>query len=92
MKHSNGEVRDVPALGNDMNDSPATTGKALDTADAPGKADAEMGAEDSERGIALHPPGEAAVARVTTATRAGECDPREENPPKVVADEGQPGG
>jgi len=36
------ETRDVPFLKNDMNDSPATTGKLLEAADAPGKADSEM--------------------------------------------------
>jgi hypothetical protein len=36
------ETRDVPFLKNDMNDSPATTGKSLDTVDAPGTADSEM--------------------------------------------------
>jgi hypothetical protein len=41
-----GEVRDVPFLGNDMKDSPATMGKPLDPADGPGKADAEL-AEDA---------------------------------------------
>jgi hypothetical protein len=41
------ETRDVPFLKNDLNDSTATTGKPLDTADAPGKADSEM-VEDGE--------------------------------------------
>jgi hypothetical protein len=36
------ETRDVPFMKNDMNDSPPTTGKPLETSDAPGKADSEM--------------------------------------------------
>jgi len=36
------EVRDVPFLKNDMHESVPTTGKPIDTADAPGKADSEM--------------------------------------------------
>jgi hypothetical protein len=36
-----GEVREVPFLGNDMKDQAPTTGRPLDQADAPGKADSE---------------------------------------------------
>jgi len=36
------ETRDVPFMKNDMNDASPTTGKPLDAADAPGKADSEM--------------------------------------------------
>lgn len=46
MTHHYGEVSDLPFLGNDMNDSLATTEKPLDPADGPGKADAELGEED----------------------------------------------
>ena len=35
-------MRDVPFMHNDMNDAPPTTGRSLDAADAPGKADSEM--------------------------------------------------
>ena len=41
-QHETSETRDVPLMTNDMNDAPATTGKPLDAADAPGKADSEM--------------------------------------------------
>ena len=40
------EVRDVPFLKNDMHESVPTTGKPIDTADAPGKADSEMIEQD----------------------------------------------
>ena len=81
MNQTKGEVRDVPIFGNDMNDSPATTGKPLDPSDGPGKADAEIGVDDCE-------------AEAATCTTAAEAEGRnqDENPPKVVADEGQPGG
>lgn len=46
------DTRDVPFLRNDMNDSPATTGKHLDAADAPGKADSEMSKDDERTGDA----------------------------------------
>lgn len=36
-------VRDVPFLENDMKEHLPTMGKPLDTADEPGKADAELG-------------------------------------------------
>jgi len=41
-----GEVRDLPFLGNDMKDHVFTMDKHLDAADAPGKADSEIGEED----------------------------------------------
>jgi hypothetical protein len=41
-----GEVREIPFLGNDMKDHAATTGKPLDQADAPGKADSELTEEN----------------------------------------------
>jgi len=47
MAHKDGEVRDVPFLKNDMKDQPTTTGKPLEPADGPGKADAEMAEDDS---------------------------------------------
>jgi len=37
-----GEIRDVPFLKHDMNDSPPTTGWQLGESDAPGKADSEL--------------------------------------------------
>jgi hypothetical protein len=40
-----GEVREVPFLKNDMKDQLPATGKCLDRADSPGKADAECGDE-----------------------------------------------
>lgn len=40
------EVHDVPFLKNDMHESVPTTGKPIDTADAPGKADSEMIEQD----------------------------------------------
>jgi hypothetical protein len=52
MKHQDGETEDVPFFKNDMKDAPTTTGKALDPADGPGKADAEMGdPEFSDTGL-----------------------------------------
>jgi len=41
-KRESSETRDVPFLKNDMNDAPPTTGKPLDSADAPGKPDSEL--------------------------------------------------
>jgi len=41
-KQDEGEVRELPFLGNDMKDHAATTGKPVDKADAPGKADSEL--------------------------------------------------
>jgi hypothetical protein len=43
-----GAVRDVPFLGNDMKDHVTTMDKPLDSADAPGKADSELGDERPE--------------------------------------------
>jgi hypothetical protein len=37
-----GEVRDIPFVGNDMKDHSATMDKPSDAADVPGKADSEM--------------------------------------------------
>ena len=42
MKQRRDEEFDLPFVGNDMNDSPATMDKPLDTADAPGRADSEL--------------------------------------------------
>jgi len=42
LQRQTSETRDMPFLKNDMNDAPPTTGKPLDAADAPGKADSEM--------------------------------------------------
>ena len=42
MTHRDGEIRDVPFLSNDMKDELPTTGRPLDPADGPGKADAEL--------------------------------------------------
>ncbi len=41
MSQCEGEVREVPFLGNDMKDQPPTTGKSSNQAGAPGKADSE---------------------------------------------------
>ena len=50
MAHKDGETRDVPFMKNDMKDQPTTTGRPLDPADGPGKADAELAESDL-----LHP-------------------------------------
>ena len=42
MTNQDGEIRDIPFVGNDMKNQPATMGKPLDPADGPGKADAEL--------------------------------------------------
>jgi hypothetical protein len=42
VTHQDGEIRDIPFARNDMKDEAATMGKPLDTADGPGKADAEL--------------------------------------------------
>jgi hypothetical protein len=47
MSKQEGEVRDVPFLRNDIKEQPPTTGRAVDQADAPGKADSE-GTEDAD--------------------------------------------
>ena len=41
MSKGQGEVREVPFLKNDMKDQAPTTGRPIDKADAPGKADSE---------------------------------------------------
>lgn len=46
MKQHRDEEFDLPFVGNDMNDSPATMDKPLDTADAPGRADSELAEDD----------------------------------------------
>ena len=47
MSKQEGEVRDVPFMGNDIKkDEPSTTGKRIDRADAPGKADSELSESD----------------------------------------------
>ena len=48
MSSSKGEMREVPFLKNDMQDQPATTGRPVNTSDAPGKADSELTADDGE--------------------------------------------
>jgi hypothetical protein len=45
MPKHEGEVRDVPFLGNDLKDQLPTTGRPLDQADAPGKADSDWNEE-----------------------------------------------
>ena len=42
MSNDEGEVREIPFLKNDMRDHAATTGRPVDKADAPGKADSEL--------------------------------------------------
>lgn len=42
MSKREGEVREIPFLGNDMKDAAATTGRPLNHADAPGRADSEL--------------------------------------------------
>ena len=42
MSKREGEVREIPFLGNDMKDPAATTGKPLNHSDAPGRADSEL--------------------------------------------------
>jgi hypothetical protein len=42
MSSAKGEMREIPFLKNDMQDQPATTGRRVDTSDAPGKADSEL--------------------------------------------------
>ena len=49
MSKREGEVRDVPFLGNDIKgDEPPTTGRPTDGADAPGKADSELADEANQ--------------------------------------------
>jgi hypothetical protein len=48
MSKREGEVREVPFLGNDMKNQAPTTGRRSDQADAPGKADSEF-TEEQEK-------------------------------------------
>jgi hypothetical protein len=57
MKPSRDEEFDLPFVGNDINSSPATMDKPLDTADAPGRADSELVEDDL-------PPGNAEFAAI----------------------------
>jgi hypothetical protein len=45
------EENDIPFTSNELRDYPGTMGKTLDTVDAPGKADSEMGADPADAGI-----------------------------------------
>ncbi len=45
MSKPQSEESDIPFVRNDMKGRPGTMGNALDTADAPGKADSELGEE-----------------------------------------------
>ena len=47
MFSSKGEMRELPFLKNDMQDQPATTGRPVNTSDAPGKADSELTEEEA---------------------------------------------
>jgi hypothetical protein len=51
MRLPESEENDVPFTANELRDYSGTMGKPLDTADAPGKADSEMG-EEQEVGLA----------------------------------------
>jgi len=53
MSNPQTEESDIPFVSNDWRGRPGTMGNALDTADAPGKADSELGEEPSvpEAGI-----------------------------------------
>jgi len=57
MSNREGEVREVPFLKNDMKSHVPATGKPLDRADSPGKADAECGdqedAVESKDGVTI---------------------------------------
>jgi hypothetical protein len=46
MTKSEDEERDIPFLHSDMNDHASTMDRPLDTTDAPGKADSEMGQDE----------------------------------------------
>jgi len=50
MSTSKGEMREIPFLKNDMQDQPATTGRPVNTSDAPGKADSELTEEKDPEG------------------------------------------
>jgi hypothetical protein len=47
MSNPQTEESDIPFVSNDLTGRPGTMGNALDTADAPGKADSELGEEPS---------------------------------------------
>jgi hypothetical protein len=47
------EMRDVPMFHNDMTDSIPTMDKPLDTLDAPGRADSELGLDAWEQELLL---------------------------------------
>ncbi len=47
MPNLQSEENDVPFVPNDWKDRPGTMGKALDTVDAPGKADSEMASDET---------------------------------------------
>ncbi len=44
--HHDRDTEDVPFMRNDMKNQPATMEKPLDTADGPGKADAELAQDE----------------------------------------------
>lgn len=48
LNKKEGEVRDIPFVGNDMKDHAATMDKPLDAADAPSKADSEFVDDEAE--------------------------------------------
>lgn len=48
MSNPQTEESDLPFVGNDLRGRPGTMGNALNTADAPGKADSELGEEPSD--------------------------------------------
>ena len=54
MTSSKGEMREVPFLKNDMQDQPATTGRPVNTSDAPGKADSELTQDEDSNPRDLH--------------------------------------
>jgi hypothetical protein len=47
MPKPQSEENDIPFIGNDMTGRPGTMGKPVDTVDAPGKADSEMGEDET---------------------------------------------
>jgi hypothetical protein len=47
MSKPKNEESDIPFVRNDLKGRPGTMGNSLDTADAPGKADSELGDEPS---------------------------------------------
>ena len=48
MSKRDGDVNDVPFLKDEMKDQPGTMGRSLETADAPGRADSEIGGIEEE--------------------------------------------